>query len=169
MMHTYERDLCRAGNEGWPPWDQLRLTRAEDVVDLARADPTIGWATWPDVFSLDHRGSPQSWYKGFTRDSVRSWADDPSPLVEAAQHPCATPAVTNRWLIIESRLTCLYDEPVVGDHDAEAFLRLRRDLADHGYLLLDSVVFDDELHWWSLHELTSGTTIWPNRLEATRW
>ena len=35
-------------------------------------------------------------------------------------------------------------------------------LADeHGITLLDVMVFDQEFHWWSLHELTSGTTRWP--------
>jgi hypothetical protein len=48
----------------------------------------------------------------------------------------------------------------VDESDAHAFLDLRQGLARHGITLLDVMVFDQEFHWWSLHELTSGTTRW---------
>ena len=41
-----------------------------------------------------------------------------------------------------------------------AFGVLRRKLSRVGVDLVDAVVFDDEGRWWSLHELTSGTTAW---------
>ena len=56
--------------------------------------------------------------------------------------------------------TVLSDAEFPSEDDARAFLRLRRGLARHGVVLLDVMVFDQEFHWWSLHELTSGTTTW---------
>ncbi len=44
--------------------------------------------------------------------------------------------------------------------DAHTFLVLSRNLAGIGLRLVDAVIFDDEGHWWSLHELTTGTTRW---------
>ena len=35
-----------------------------------------------------------------------------------------------------------------------------------GLTLVDAVVFDDQCHWWSMHEETSGTTRWPEAGEA---
>lgn len=40
---------------------------------------------------------------------------------------------------------------------------VRRALEPIGVLLLDAVVFDDDGHWWSMHELTTGSTRWPER------
>ena len=31
-----------------------------------------------------------------------------------------------------------------------------------GIALVDDVIFDDAMHWWSLQELTSGSTDWPS-------
>ncbi len=45
--------------------------------------------------------------------------------------------------------------------DGQAFVTLRRSLDEgYGITLLDVMVFDQEFHWWSLHELTSGSTTW---------
>ena len=35
-----------------------------------------------------------------------------------------------------------------------------------GVDLVDAVVFDDQGHWWSLHELTSGMTAWGRRYQT---
>ena len=44
--------------------------------------------------------------------------------------------------------------------DARAFLLLREGLANHGVTLLDAIVCHEDHRWWSLNELTSGTTQW---------
>jgi hypothetical protein len=48
----------------------------------------------------------------------------------------------------------------VTEGDGQAFVRLRSGLAEFGVHLLDVVVFDQEHHWWSFHELTSGGAEW---------
>jgi hypothetical protein len=70
------------------------------------------------------------------------------------------PPCPNCWLVIEPRHPWLEDRYQVSEDDARAFVRLRRGLERHGIVLLDVMVFDQEFHWWSLHELTSGTTTW---------
>ena len=54
-------------------------------------------------------------------------------------------------------LVCRYD---VTEGDAQAFIALRSSLARFGITLLDVVIINEEFQWWSLHELTSGTTAW---------
>ena len=49
----------------------------------------------------------------------------------------------------------------MAESDAEAFMTLRQLLAQDGIELLDAVIFDETDHWWSMHELTSGTSKWP--------
>ena len=66
---------------------------------------------------------------------------------------------TTRWLIVDSRPTGIRQPVDAGD--AEAFLRLRDELSTIGLTLLDAVVFDDQCHWWSMHEAATGTTRWP--------
>jgi hypothetical protein len=70
------------------------------------------------------------------------------------------PACPNHWFVIEPRHPWLGDHYEVSEEDARAFLKLRRSLARHDIVLLDVVVFDQAFHWWSLHELTSGSTVW---------
>ena len=63
-------------------------------------------------------------------------------------------------MIVDSRRSFFYDPPIVDEADAHPFVVLRRKLRRAGIDLLDAVVFDDAGHWWSMHELTSGTTRW---------
>lgn len=74
-----------------------------------------------------------------------------------ADGPCP-----DRWLVIEPRHPW-QDAYDVGEGDAQAFVTLRRGLARHGVTLVDVVIFDEELRWWSMHELSSGTMDWPGR------
>ena len=48
----------------------------------------------------------------------------------------------------------------VTEGDAQSFIALRSSLARFGITLLDVVIINEEFQWWSLHELTSGTTAW---------
>jgi hypothetical protein len=112
------------------------------------------------VWHLDEHGAMRSYYKAFTVDSIRRWADDPRDLFITRSSDGSDLDATERWLIVESRQAWRCNRPLVDERDAEAFLRLRATLAPDGIELLDAVVFDDERHWWSMHELTSGTTRW---------
>ena len=62
----------------------------------------------------------------------------------------------------------LADRYEVTEDDVRAFMQLRQSLRDYGISLLDVVIFDQEFHWWSLHELTSGTTVWPTAPKRSR-
>lgn len=167
-MHTYAHDLVCPGDIGWPPWDDMRLERAEDIVDLARADILMGRQLFPEVYSLDERGAVLTWYPGTTLDTIGRWAERPEPLVCARGRRPPGPGQRERWVVIDSR-PVWFKWPPPSEADAETFLRLRRVLLDHGVALLDVVVFDDELHWWSLTELTSGSTTWAKPAEVSVW
>ena len=137
------------------------------MVDLARADFLIGRQLFPEVYSLDERGAVVTWYPGTTPDTIGRWADRPEPILSAPGRRSPGPGQRERWVVIESR-PCWF-RPSVSEADAEQFLRLRRVFLAGGVALVDVVVFDDELHWWSLHELTSGSTTWPTASEVAVW
>ena len=90
---------------------------------------------------------------------MRTYADRPRDLLRCREVPVPEPC-PDRWVIIEPRHPWLGDAYKVTEDDARAFLVLRRRLARAGVVLLDVMVFDQEFHWWSLHELTTGTTRW---------
>jgi hypothetical protein len=62
-------------------------------------------------------------------------------------------------VIVESRQPW-QDWYEVVEGDAAAFVELRRGLGRYGVTLLDIVILNEENQWWSLHELTTGTTTW---------
>lgn len=143
------------------PIDSWRFADALDVVALAQVDRCIGWRTWPEVWHLDDEGRFNCCYKGSSIDTLRAWADDPTPLRRSRREGLRSRGgCTARWMIVDSRPAWRRPPPVVDDLDVEAFGRLRREMASIGITLLDAVVFDDDNHWWSLHEITDGTTSW---------
>lgn len=77
------------------------------------------------------------------------------PCPTSVGQPCP-----DYWVVLEPRHRWDPDRYEVTEGDAQAFVGLRRELARLGVTLLDVVVFDEDLHWWSLHELTSGSTAW---------
>ena len=156
-MHTYIKPVAVPGLR-LPGIAEFRFNDALDVVAYAEKDPTIGWKTWPEVWHLDDEGLFQCYFKGYTSQSIVRWARKPRELRrDVAGSPGVCPS---RWLIVDSRPVWLNEPPSVTEADAQAFLTLRRKLARYGITLVDDVVFDDEGHWWSLHELTAGTRAW---------
>jgi hypothetical protein len=160
-MHTYQpRWADDPAARVLPSLADFRFNDALDVVRYAELDWLVTWRTWPDVWHLDDGGGFRCSSKGSSLDSVRALAEDPIGMLRCRQieldHPCP-----DRWLVIEPRHPWLEDRYRVDEGDAQAFLTLRRGLGEHGIVLLDVMVFDQEFHWWSLHELTSGTTRWP--------
>ena len=120
----------------------------------------MGWKTWPDVWHLDDEGVVQCYFRASSIDSIRRWAQDPSRLRRSRLAGLAEGGCADRWLIVETRHAFRTDLRV-DERDAKAFLVLRRELTRIGLVLVDTMIFDDNLHWWSMHELTSGTTRWP--------
>ena len=158
-MHTYERIGDRGDDVDYGVINTLTFACAEDVVELARRDPLIGRLTWPETFHVDPAGLMTCSSKGGSFCGVKAWADDVDEMLECRVTVLDAPCPDD-WFIIESRPAFMYPPPTVDEGDAEAFVVLRRELAEAGIRLLDAVVFDDGCHWWSMHELVTGTTTW---------
>ena len=161
-MHTYQRPL--ATPEPPSDIDDFLFNDALDVVAFAELNPCIGKLTWPEAWHLDETGAFQCYFKGSSLDSLLEWAEDPWPLERSRREGLANGGCADRWVIVDSRPRWHAVAP--DEDDVRAFLDLRLHLRDAlGVELVDVVVFDDEGHWWSLHELTCGTTAWapPNQ------
>jgi hypothetical protein len=159
-MHTYQpRWADEPEARTLPDLGAFRFTNPLDVAAYAEVDWLLTWRTYPDVWHLAESGAFRCSSKGSSLDSVRTFAEEPDRMLACRMvdldHPCP-----DRWLVIEPRHEWLGDRYQVDEGDAQAFLSLRRSLAGHGITLLDVMVFDQEFHWWSLHELTSGSTAW---------
>jgi hypothetical protein len=147
---------------GWPlpDFDDFRFKSADDVVSFAELEPASTWRTWPELWHLDRDGKFTCSSKGSSFNSVRTYAERPGYLLECRQtylgYDCP-----DRWVMIESRHP-IDDAYEVTEGDVAAFVTLRRRMDELGVTLLDVVVFDQDRHWWSLHELTAGTTTWPD-------
>ena len=160
-MHHYEH-LVAADDPTPPPGlASSRFRDPHDLDELAKVDRLLGGSTCPEAWHLDAAGRFRCGYRGSSIESIRDWADDPYPLRRSRREGLASvDGCTDRWLIVESRPTWTCPSPTVTEADAAAFVRVRRVLADLGVHLLDCMVFDDRGHWWSLHELTSGSLRW---------
>jgi len=158
-MHTYPHRWT--DDTEVPDLESYRFTDALDVVALAELDRTQGWKTWPEVWHLDDEGRLRCAFRASSGQTLQRWADDPRPLRRSRAEGLADGGCPDRWLIVDSRPCGLSFRAGVDESDPAAFLAIRRDLATIGLTLVDAVVFDDQGHWWSMHELTSGTTRWP--------
>lgn len=159
-MNSYDHLVPEGTLPDLPSIGSLHFHEAGDVVAVAQVDRSMGWMTWPEVWHLDHEGRVQCYSKGSSLESIRSWADDSSPLRRARLEGLRDDGCADRWVIVESRPSWRHEQPTVDESDAEAFGRLRRSMSSFGVSLLDVVIFDDQRHWWSLHQLTSGTDRW---------
>jgi hypothetical protein len=159
-MHIYQRRWPDDSSD-WPLLSPADFTfrDALDVVRFAEMDPLVTWRTWPDIWHLDSEGRWQCCSKGSSLDSLRRYAEAPQRLLDCRVTDVGRPC-PDYWVVLEPRQQWRLDRPGVDEGDAQAFVELRRGLALHGVTLLDVVVFDDDSHWWSLHELTSGSTAW---------
>lgn len=159
-MHTYQ-PVNVTDPSDLPSIVGLKFRDALDVVEHERISNLVAWRTWPEIWHLDASGEMQCYSKGSSCDSIRRWAEDPYSLLAPRLEIPMPKGCGDRWLIIESR-TLLWDEDgeTVSELDAKAFVELRTLLADEGIDLVDVVIFDDADHWWSMHELTSGSTRW---------
>jgi ferredoxin len=162
-MHSYEPLWAPDGSDDPPGLEEFRFRSALDIVSYAQHWCCIGRNTWPEVWHLDDEGAFHCGFRASSRDSIREWARDPDDLCISRQQGLATRACPNRWLIVESRPESTSPHAVVDERDAQAFLQLRRRIVqiDPVLELVDVMIFDDAYHWWSLHELTTGTMEWP--------
>jgi hypothetical protein len=159
-VHTYRKPDAARCVEDRPRIEDFRFNDALDVVEWAERDATIGWSTWPDVWHLDDCGRFCCYFKASSLDSIRHWAKDPSGLYKSRAEGLAAGDCPDRWLIVESRQAPFFGESIADERDVRAFCQVRQHLAEVEVNLVDTVIFDDNGHWWSMHELTSGTTRW---------
>ena len=159
-MHAYQ-PLWPDDRHDWEPPSPADFTfnDALDVGAFAAFDPLVTWRTWPEVWHLDGRGRWRCCSKGSSLDSVRRFAERPSEML-GCRAVFTGQRCPDNWVIIEPRHPWSDDRYEVNEGDAAAFLSLRSSLASLGVNLLDALVFHQEHRWWSLHELTTGTTAW---------
>jgi hypothetical protein len=136
-----------------PDFSDYRFRSPADVVEYARHDACIGWATWPDVWHLDACGLLHCGYRGSTLDRLDRWAADPYRLVRSRRAGLRSPeGCAPNWLIIENRTLCREDVPP-SELDQHSYVVLRSRMEEIGVNLVDAVIFDADCHWWSMHDL----------------
>jgi hypothetical protein len=86
-------------------------------------------------------------------DGLRRWAQDPYGLHRSRREGERAPGgCAPNWLIVENR-TLGHDGVPPSELDVQAFLTVRAELASIGVHLVDTMIFDGEFHWWSMHDL----------------
>ena len=158
-MHTFTPRWSEAWRDDHDPNPFDHLFRdAADLAAFAELDRLSLWRTWPEIWHLDSDGFFTCMTKGTTSLTVRSIADRPQTILGCRLAP--SPDCPDNWVILEHRMAWQRDGMDVTDIDATAFVRLRRELAEFGITLLDVVIVNDDLRWWSLEEMVNGSTAW---------
>ena len=159
-MHSYQPRWPEDRTD-WEPPSPANFTYrdARDVAEFASIEPLTTWRTWPEVWHLDHTGRWCCCSKGSSLDSVRRFAETPERMLECRLESTGEPC-PDYWVVLEPRRKWHPDRHEVTEEDAHSFSVLRRSLALFGITLLDVVIFHEDFRWWSLHELTFGSTAW---------
>lgn len=143
------------------------VTGVADVVEWASDEPDVGTYDWIDVWHLRGDGVVTCTAEAGPQSSLVGWAAHPGPMTSLRLDGLDKGDCGTDWLIVDARTrrsgTCR--PPCRADR--LAFAVLQQELADIGVRLLDAVVFDDDGHWWSLRELTTGSTTWPTTGDMT--
>lgn len=167
-MHRYE--------PGWPAdylnWESpspadFTYRDALDIAHYASLEPLTTWRTWPEVWHLDHNGRWRCFSKGSTFHSVCRYAESPEELLLCRQTRTGA-RCPDFWVMLEPRHDWISMGYEVTEADGQAFTGLRSSLAGFGIVLLDVVIFHPDFRWWSLNELTCGTTAWSFQRPGTR-
>ncbi len=132
---------------------------ALDVVHFAEREELTLRYNRPDIWHLDSQGRWRCCGNGSSLDTLQRYAKDPRALLASRWYEPRSDC-PDYWVIVEPRQEWRCGPIDVTEDDARAFLAIRRTLAERGITLLDAVVLGDDFRWWSLHELTSGTTAW---------
>jgi hypothetical protein len=159
-VHTFPKRWDWNDPLPYPVTEADTFRCAEDVVAKASVWPLYGRQTVPEVWHLDPEGHHLCGWRASSLCSLIRWADEPFWLNQHLLHTRADGCTCSRWAIVDSRPTELPIRDPVSEADARAFTALRKRLAEDDVDLVDAVVFDDQQHWWSMRELTLGTTSW---------
>lgn len=159
-MHRYQPRWPEDRSDWEPPSPADFIYRdARDVAEFASFDALTTWRTWPEVWHLDIVGRRCCCSRGSSFDSVRRFAESPEQMLECrltdTNEPCP-----DYWVVVEPREACNVACYEVTEGDARSFVVLRRSLAMLGVTLLEVVIIHDDFRWWSLHEITCGSTVW---------
>jgi hypothetical protein len=142
-----------------PDLDEFVFRDAVDFIEYAAVDRLTTWYTYPWLWHLDQSGRARCFSKGSSLDDVQTFAAEPERVVDCRLDSPGDECPPY-WLIIESRPQWLPRGCDVTEGDAAAYIDLRRSLAGCGITLLDDIIVSEQFEWWSLHELTAGTTAW---------
>ncbi len=160
-MHTYEFVGSPDDHHEYPIRATDQLCSVEDIVDKAARWPMFGRGTCAEVMHLDELGHTECGWRASSFHSLVYWNEHREDLTRALLHARLDGCTDGRWLVVDSRPSKWSDLcPPVSEADAKAFTELRAWLGERGVDLVDTVVFDDQQHWWSMRELTMGTTRW---------
>jgi hypothetical protein len=158
-MHTFTPRWAESWREAHDVVPHAHtFTEATDLIAFAEFDRLTLWRSWPEIWHLDSSGAVLCSSRGLSTDTVRSMVDDPRALLGCRLVP--SPGCPDNWVVFEHRRAGQRGGMDVTDDDVTAFARLRGVAADAGVTLLDVVVVNDALQWWSLGEMSSGTTEW---------
>jgi hypothetical protein len=159
-VHTFSKLWDWDDERTYPVTEDDVFRCAEDIVAKAELWPMFGRQTFPEIWHLDPEGHYRCGWSASSLCSLVRWRDDPFWLNEHLRHSRADGCTHDRWVVIDSRPTMFRSQDGVSEADARAFTTLQQRLARKGIDLVDAVVFYDLQHWWSMRELTRGTTCW---------
>jgi len=157
-MHTYE-PLWTDDQRTWKYVGGEPVRGVEDIARAAPHDPGFGRTTYPETLHLDAEGRFRCYMNMSSFEGLRRWEADLRSLDDAWDLGAGRRCGAN-WLIIESRQRWMHDGPSIDERDARAFLTVKKAMAEVGMNILDVIIANDQNQWWSLHELTMGTTEW---------
>ena len=159
-MHRYTPRWSETGPEEEISRRDERVFRdALHFIDYASDDRLTTWYTYPWLWHLDESGRARCFSKGSSLCDVQRFAEEPDSVV-GCREVDAGGECPPYWFIIESRRDWRRRGIGVTEADVAAFIDLRRTLATYGITLLDDIIVNERFEWWSLHELTAGTTAW---------
>lgn len=167
-MHEFIPRWPEALADDTPPLvGDYRFTDTRDVVDYCERERTSLWRNWPEMWHLDDEGRFQCYTKGSSiLSSVQDYAAAPRRFFEGREFE-PRPECPDRWVMIEPRHEW-HEHYAVTEADAAAFVRLSKSCARRGVMLLDVLILNQEPRWWSMRELATGTTAWPEPRKRRR-
>jgi hypothetical protein len=159
-MHDFIPRWDDSTEDDCPDIGTLVFTDTLDVVDYCERNRVALWRNWPEIWHLDDDGRFRCYTRGGSfHSSVRDYAAAPRYLFHCRETSLGYEC-PDRWVIIEPRHEW-HDHYAVTEADAAAFVRLQKSCKRRGVTLLDVLILNQEPRWWSLRELTTGSTAWP--------
>lgn len=132
---------------------------AASVAGFVGRDAYFFHGLYPRLWHLGENGRPRCETRCSSCDGLRSWPEFPNSLYGSREQGLATRSCPNRWLIVEPWWR--RDDGLPGEGDVACFLTIKEILNDLGVELLDAVLVSQECGcWWSMRELTTGSSTW---------